>query len=423
MSNNDRRPSEWHPSTIPPDEQRRWERAAAIGFGSVEPDDHWSVDQIEDLGRRAWAVEDAGVIVGTSADLVWHLTLPGGATMPLGAILAVTTRATHRRQGVLRSLMSAQLRAMATEGLAAAVLTASEGTIYGRFGFGVATSQHRLEAPVHGHGLDHVRPGRIELDAASVFRDEIVKFRRRSARHRPGTLERPEEWWDQLVLGDQVSFEGGGPQFVSLHRDDQGEVDGYALWRTEGLWGERTIVIRELHTIDPAVELALFRHCADIDLATSVRWDTAPADSPIPAATTDPRRCHVTGVRDQLWLCPLDVSALLAARTYGAPLDLTLRVDDHASGWSAPTIALRLTARPGEQAEVEVLDETPPSRSQDPQPDLVCDRTTLGMAVLGTTPWSTLVAAGRASVSNPAVARAADAAFASHPPANSQDYF
>lgn len=99
MSNNDRRPSEWHPSTIPPDEQRRWERAAAIGFGSVEPDDHWSVDQIEDLGRRAWAVEDAGVIVGTSADLVWHLTLPGGATMPVGAILAVTTRATHRRQG------------------------------------------------------------------------------------------------------------------------------------------------------------------------------------------------------------------------------------------------------------------------------------------------------------------------------------
>lgn len=447
VSSDDRpdRDERWRPITVAPHEQHHWERAAAIGFGYTEPTDPWPIEQIEALERRAWAVEEAaaederGVIVGTSADIAWNLTLPGGNSTPVGAILAVTTRATHRRRGVLRSLMGAQLGAMASEGLAAAVLTASEGGIYGRFGFGVATSQHELVAPTGGHGLGHVPLGRIDLGEASEFRDEIVAFRQRVARYRPGTLSRPGLWWDRLVLGERRSFEGGGPQFVSLHRDADGQVDGYALWRLEGEFGERTVVVRELHALDPQVETALFRHCGEIDLSSNVRWDTAPADTPILAATNDPRRCRIGGIRDQLWLCPLDVAALLSSRTYAAPIDAVLRVDGDAAGWSAPTVTVRLQARPGEPAEVAVLDESPaPSagdtengRSGDSEPmpagpatsDLACDRATLGMTILGTTPWRTLAAAGRVDVGDPDVLAIADAAFASHPAANSQDYF
>ena len=428
-------PHRWRPMTSAPTDQHRWERAAALGFGETEPVDPWSTEQIEGLGRQAWVVEDRDTIVGTSADLTWQLTLPGGTTTPVGAVIAVTTRASHRRRGVLTALMGAQLGAMTAGGIAAAVLTASEGTIYGRFGFGVATSQHQLVAPTGRHGLDHVPLGRIDLDEASVFRDEIVAFRRRVEGQRPGTLSRPELWWDHLVLGERRSFEGGGPQFVSLHRDADGSVDGYALWRLEGEWGQRTVVVRDLHTVDPQVELALFRHCAEIDLSSSVRWDTAPADSPIPAATADPRKCHIVGIRDQLWLCPLDPAGLLAARTYSAPLDLTLRVEGGASGWSAPTVTVRLRADPGAPAEVTVLDQAGPDDEAGPSQragslsvgiepvGLTCDRATLGMAILGTTPWRTLAAAGRAGVSNQDVLPSLDAAFASHPAANSQDYF
>ena len=448
-------PHRWRPMTSAPADQHRWERAAALGFGETEPVDPWSTEQIEGLGRQAWVVEDRDTIVGTSADLTWQLTLPGGTTTPVGAVIAVTTRASHRRRGVLTALMGAQLGAMTAGGIAAAVLTASEGTIYGRFGFGVAASQHQLVAPTGRHGLDHVPLGRIDLDEASVFRAEIVAFRRRVEGQRPGTLSRPELWWDHVVLGERRSFGGGGPQFVSLHRDADGSVDGYALWRLDGEGGERTIAVRELHTLDPRVELALFRHCAEIDLSSSVRWDTAPADSPIPAATTDPRNCHVAGMRDQLWLGPLDPAALLAARTYEAPIDLTLRIVGSASGWSAPTVTVRLRSRPGEPAEIIVLDQSssdapgtpsagrsreaaPPSApgptassesiaSTQPGgphvPDLTCDRATLGMAILGTTPWRTLAAAGRAHVTNLDVLSILDAAFASHPAPNSQDYF
>ncbi|MEI2705421.1 MAG: GNAT family N-acetyltransferase [Ilumatobacteraceae bacterium] len=413
-------PPRWQPITLPPADQHRWERAATIGFGETEPVDPWSVEQIEGLGRRAWVVEDRNTIIGTSADLTWRLTMPGGAGTPAGAVVAVTTRATHRRRGVLSALMGAQLGAMAAEGLAAAVLTASEGTIYGRFGFGIAAYQHHLVAPTGGHGLDHVPLGHIDLDEASACRDAIVAYRRRIEAHRPGTLERPELWWDRLVLGKRRSFEGGGPQFVSLHRDATGSVDGYALWRLEGDWGGRTVVVRELHTLKPRVELALFRHCAEIDLSSSVRWDTAPADSPVLAATSDPRNCRIDGRRDQLWLCPLDPAALLAARTYEAPIDLTLRIEGQAAGWSAPTVTVRLRALPGEPAAATVLDASAPAQ---PGPDLTCDRATLGMAILGTTPWRTLVAAGRVTVGNTGVVPILDAAFAAHPAPNSQDYF
>ncbi len=427
-------PPRWQPTTLAPADQHRWERAATIGFGDTVPISPWSVEQIEGLGRRAWVVEDRNTIVGTSADLTWQLTLPGGASTPVGAVIAVTTRATHRRRGVLTALMGAQLGAMAGEGLSAAVLTASEGTIYGRFGFGVAGYQHQLVAPTGGHGLSHVPHGRIDLEEASVFRDEILAFRKRVARSRPGTLSRPELWWDQLVLGKRLSFEGGGPQFVSLHRDASGSVDGYALWRLEGQWGKRTVVIRELHTLDPNVELALFRHCAEIDLSSSVRWDTAPADSPVLAATTDPRNCHLAGMRDQLWLCPLDPAALLATRTYSAPIDLTLRIDRAASAWSAPTVTVRLRVQPGGSAEVTVLEQADPGEA-DPgerseptaagtrQVDVSCDRATLGMAILGTTSWRSLAAAGRAEIPDRDMVPPLDAAFAAHPAPNSQDYF
>lgn len=407
------RPPHWHPTNLAPEEQHRWERATALGFGHTEPQDPWSVEQIEGLGRRAWVVEDRDTIVGTSADVTWQLTLPGGASTPVGAVIAVTTRATHRRRGVMSALLSAQLGAMAAEGLGAAVLTASEGTIYGRFGFGVAASQHRLVATTDGHGLGHVPLGRIDLDEASVFRDEIVAFRQCVARRRPGTLSRPDLWWDRLVLGKRLSFEGGGPQFVSVHRTGQGSVDGYALWRLEGEWGERTVVIRELHTLDPSVELALFRHCAEIDLAATVRWDTAPADSPVLAATTDPRNCRLAGTRDQLWLCPLNPAALLAGRTYSDAIDLVLEIGPMPGLGEAPE-RLRVSAQDGVHARVERTDAAA---------QIVCDRAAFGMAILGTVPWRTLAAAGRVDVIDPAVLPSVDAAFASYPAPNSQDYF
>ena len=77
-------------------------------------------------------------IVGASCEVPFTMTLPGGCTEALG-LTWVSVEITHRRRGILRALIERQLREAAARGVPVAVLTASEASIYGRFGFGVAT--------------------------------------------------------------------------------------------------------------------------------------------------------------------------------------------------------------------------------------------------------------------------------------------
>ena len=52
----------------------------------------------------------------------------------------VSVASTHRRQGLLTSMMRRQLDDVRAWGEPLAVLTASEPGIYGRFGYGAATT-------------------------------------------------------------------------------------------------------------------------------------------------------------------------------------------------------------------------------------------------------------------------------------------
>ena len=70
------------------------------------------------------------------------VTVPGGARVPIAAVTTVTVHPTHRRRGVLRRMMDEQLDDVARRGEPLAVLTASEASIYERFGYGTATFTH-----------------------------------------------------------------------------------------------------------------------------------------------------------------------------------------------------------------------------------------------------------------------------------------
>jgi predicted acetyltransferase len=81
---------------------------------------------------------DGARVVGASCEVPFRMTLPGGETDALG-LTWVSVEMTHRRRGVLRALMDTQLRAAAQRGVPISILTASEASIYGRYGFGIAT--------------------------------------------------------------------------------------------------------------------------------------------------------------------------------------------------------------------------------------------------------------------------------------------
>ena len=72
--------------------------------------------------------------------------MPGGS-LPCAGVTAVGVQPTHRRRGVLRSMMDAQLRDVHERGEPIAALWASEETIYGRFGYGLASWAGELKVP------------------------------------------------------------------------------------------------------------------------------------------------------------------------------------------------------------------------------------------------------------------------------------
>ena len=68
----------------------------------------------------------------------FRITVPGGAQVPAAGVTRVGVQPTHRRRGINAAIMRAQLDDVHARGEPIAVLYASEGGIYGRFGYGLA---------------------------------------------------------------------------------------------------------------------------------------------------------------------------------------------------------------------------------------------------------------------------------------------
>ncbi|MCX6471404.1 MAG: GNAT family N-acetyltransferase, partial [Corynebacteriales bacterium] len=88
---------------------------------------------------------DGDTIVGVTGSYAFDVTPPGGKPVATEGVTWVSVAPTHRRRGVLRALFDEQHRGFVAAGTPLAVLTASEGGIYGRFGYGVATASRDVE--------------------------------------------------------------------------------------------------------------------------------------------------------------------------------------------------------------------------------------------------------------------------------------
>ncbi|HZP15518.1 MAG TPA: GNAT family N-acetyltransferase, partial [Nocardioides sp.] len=102
-------------------------------FGTV-----YSEQELQDMAAvldldRFYVAVDRDRIVGLTGDYPFEMTVPGGR-LDVPGVTWVSVDPTYRRRGILRKLMRRQLGDFRDAGLAAAVLTASEGGIYGRFG-------------------------------------------------------------------------------------------------------------------------------------------------------------------------------------------------------------------------------------------------------------------------------------------------
>ncbi|MFJ7213897.1 GNAT family N-acetyltransferase [Amycolatopsis sp. NPDC098790] len=375
---------------------------AAFGRFPPEGDRVWSALEMD---RALFAVVD-GRPVGTAAVYSFELTLPGNVPVPAGGLTAVGVLPSHRRRGVLTAMMRHQLADARARGEFLAVLLASEAVIYRRFGYGPATTTHRLTVDRHRaapRSTAVAAEGSIEVLRRAECGDLLEDAYDRYRRTQPGALSRPRHWWARGAGQPPVS---AAPRYVAVHRDSGGRADGYATY----LLDSGTLTVDETIAADDAVTTALTRFLLDHDLVTRVVLKKCPPEHPLRWQLADFRAAEVSDETDWLWVRLLDVPRALTARGWSTDGELVLDVEDSFLGERGRYL---LTVRDG-KAECY-----PTGRA----PDLSLDATDLGSVYLGGVAPSTLVRGGQIHAHHPDAAALADALFRAERPPHCLHWF
>jgi predicted acetyltransferase len=351
--------------------------------------------------ERMHAAFEDGQIVGGAGAFPFELSVPGGS-LPCAGVTVVGTQPTHRRRGVLRSLMDAQLRDVHERGEPIAALWASEETIYGRFGYGLASWAGELRVP---HEWDAFAEP-LELAAKTRFvtpeeaRELFPPIYEAVRRERPGMLSRTGMWWEGRTLRMPEEEASAPRRFVVLEVD--GEPLGYAIYHTHfsfdgGLPASR-LVVREALGSTPEAMAAIWRFLLDVDWMTVVEVPLAPPDHPLFLLLARPRMVRYR-MHDVLWVRVVDVAVALSGRAFGAGDGLVLEVCDAVCEWNDGR--WRLDGGTCERTDAD--------------PDLALDVSALGSAYLGAVSFRQLHEALRVEELRDGAIERADALFAWRP--------
>ena len=382
---------------------------SAIAFGEEYTDDDSRAFRLTFPFDRAVGAVERGKIVGTSAVLPFELTLPGRVSVPMGGVTRVAVLPTHRRRGILRRLMQEMFVDMSRHGELVAALFASEGSIYGRFGFGPAASAiaFNLERPLAGFASFAGRAsGRIYLLDAGAAASQLPAIYESPRLLQPGATNRPTDWWNSYLADPPFQREGMSRLYHAVHVDEAGLADGYVSYRLKQNWvGEGAMNqagVVELVAADANSYRALWEYVLETDLVKTITCWRGRVDEPLRWLLADPRRFNVQALFDNLWLRVLDVPRALSARAYGRPGDLVLEIESHVATSDSERFRLQV-----EKTGIPGVGCAATSGS----PDLVLGMVELAAVYLGGVTFAALAEAGRIREMTPGTIELADAMF------------
>jgi predicted acetyltransferase len=291
---------------------------------------HYIDDDLDDF--RRWFDPDRyllardeaydGEIVGVTGSFPFEVTMPGGERLHAAGVSWVSVAVTHRRRGILRAMLAEQHRGFVADGLAVSLLTASEGGIYGRFGYGIATEHREVEIDRRRAVFrrDVPDPGGVRQVGTPEMRRIAPEIHRRWAALTPGALSRSDVWWDGLLADHERHRNGASALFHLAH------PDGYISYRMDR--GRTCRVVDTAAATDEAY-VALWRTLLALDLVDTVAWRSmAATGEPLQFLLADPRPVKTVGLYDGMWARVLDVPAALSARRYATDVDVVLDVQD-----------------------------------------------------------------------------------------------
>ncbi len=300
--------------------------------GGPEPEDVERLGTILPPERVHAAVED-GAIVGGAGAYLFETTVPGGAQVPTAGVMGVGVLPTHRRRGALTKLMRRQLAEAHERGEPLAMLFASEGAIYGRFGYGLASLAGHIELPKeHAVLWDDEPLGQARLlDTEEEALELLPGIYDRVQTETAGMFTRSPDWWRVRRFR---TWRGGQQLRVLIELD--GRPEAYAMYRFEfsarHMISGTTMEVNEALGTSPRALAAIWRYLLSIDWIARIDASWLPLDHPLFLWLREPRRMNFD-VGEALWVRVVDVGAALSARGLGEGA-IALDVRDEFCPWN-----------------------------------------------------------------------------------------
>jgi predicted acetyltransferase len=286
--------------------------------------------------ERMHAALDDGEVVGGAGAFAFDLSVPGG-TLGCAGVTVVGVAPTHRRRGALRALMDAQLRDVHERGEPIAALWASEETIYGRFGYGIASwaGEVKIAREWTAFARPLERRGQVRFVTQEQALELFPPVWEALRRERPGVFARTSDWWELRPLRLPEEEKANPKRFVVLDLD--GEVQAYAVFRRHPGWDDgvtnaRVEVVEALGAT-PHATAELWRFLLDIDWTATFEVALLPPDHPLFLLLANPRRAKYR-MGDGLWVRLVDVGAALSGRAYVGDGSIVVDVRDAVCPWN-----------------------------------------------------------------------------------------
>ena len=385
---------------IRPDEFEEMRRTMGLVFGFDPPEGDGRFLRLLPLDRTRCGFDD-GRMISTSGAFSLEMTVPG-SRVRCGGTTAVAVVPTHRRQGVLREMMRAHLADVKEHGEPIAALWASDSAVYGRFGYGCASICYNIEVDPRHATPNRLAPapGRSRLIERAEAVEIVPPFYDSLRMEIPGFFVRTPEWWEDRSFRESGTSGGGSTALRYAVVDGDDGITGFASFRTKAHWdeghGSGKVIVHDLFAATPEAWAAVWSLVANQDLVVRAEAGLRPPWDPIFDLLAGTRRAHAFRY-DALWVRVMDVAGALAARSYSAPLDVVLGVEDPAGD---VTGSYRLRADSDGAECAPTTDE----------PEVVLDLEDLSAGYMGRPRFRQWARAGRLSGADDALA-ALDAAF------------
>jgi predicted acetyltransferase len=283
-------------------------------------DEQWPVVLPSYEPGRVLAAYEGDEMVGTTQSFAGTMRVPGGAVVPHSAVSRVGVRADYTRRGVLSALMREQL---STTPDPVATLRASEGRIYGRFGYGLAGRVRFLRIDAKKAVIPGAPAGRVRMVDDDTADELLPELHNAFGLGRPGEISRWPGWWAR-ARDRKTSAEN---LVTVVHSGPDGD-DGFVCYKvSEDKDFQHHMEVEDFAWANPDAWRDLWIYLTRLDLIDTIDVDAA-LDDPLNWLFEDPRVVHTKDVYDQIWLRLTDVPRMLAARTYGGTESVVIEVRD-----------------------------------------------------------------------------------------------